>query len=74
MRKEIERHLCRGDSGREYEVVFYQNYRRFQPLSGPAQDVPTMKEAFLSDGRAVNVIDDNTFRIVISDELIRKIR
>lgn len=74
MRKEIGRHACRGDSGSQYEVVLYQNYRRFQPLSGPAQDVPTIKEAFLSDGRAVNVTDDDTFQIVVSDEIIRKIR
>jgi hypothetical protein len=38
--KEIGRYRCRGDSGREYLVIEYQDYRRFQPLSGPAQDVP----------------------------------
>jgi hypothetical protein len=73
MRKEIGRHDCRGDSGRQYTVVEYQNYRRFQPLNGPAQDVPGTKELFLSDGRDVNFIDENTFQIVLTDEIVRKI-
>lgn len=73
MRNEIGRYRCRGDSGREYTVVEYQNYRRFQPVSGPAQNVPTTKEMFLSDGRDVNFIDDDTFQIVLTDEVIRTI-
>lgn len=73
MRKEIGRYYCMGDSGHEYIVIEYQNYRRWQPLSGPAQDVPTTKEMFLSDGRDVNFIDENTFQIVLTDEIVRKI-
>ena len=73
MRKEINRYRCIGDSGREYTVIEYQNIMRFQPLNGPAQDVPGTKGCFLSDGRDVNFIDDNSFQILDTDEFIRKI-
>ena len=73
MRKEINRYLCVGDSGCEYTVIEYRHSRRFQPLNGPAQDVPTTLEGFLSDGRDVNFIDDNTFQILDTDEFVRKI-
>ena len=73
MREEIGRYECIGDSGRHYIVVEYQNFLRVHPVSGSAQDVRTTKECFLSDGRDVNYIDENTFQIVLTDELIRKI-
>jgi hypothetical protein len=73
MKKEIDRYRCIGDSGREYTVIEYQHIIRTQLKSGPPQDVPTTKEWFLSDGRDVNFIDDNTFQIVLTDEFIRKI-
>jgi len=71
MRKEITRYQCIGDSGREYTVIEYQNFMR--PQSGPAQDVLGTKEWFLSDGRDVNFIDENTFQILRTDEFVRKI-
>jgi hypothetical protein len=73
MRKEIGRYRCRGADGREYTVIEYQNFQRFEPMSGPAQDVPTTKECFLDDGRDVNWIYGDTFKIVITDEVIRRV-
>ena len=73
MRKEIGRYRCIGGSGRQYTVVEYQNFRRYQTLNEPPQDFPTTKECFLSDGRDVNWIDDKTFQIVLTDEFVRKI-
>lgn len=73
MRKEIARYECEDDNLNEYVVVEYQNYTRFTPISGPPEDIPTTKELFLSDGRAVNFIDENTFQIVATDQIIRKI-
>jgi len=68
MRKEINRYRCIGDSGREYTVIEYQNFTRYQTLNNPPQDVPTTLEWFLSDSRDVNFIDDNTFQILDTDE------
>jgi hypothetical protein len=73
MKKEINRYRCIGDSSREYTVIEYQNIMRFQPLNGPAQNVPGTKTLFLSDGRDVNFVDENTFQIVLTDEFVRKI-
>lgn len=73
MREEIARHECEDDDGSRYTVIEYQNYTRSRPISGPAQNIPTTKELFLSDGRAVTWIDDDTFEIVATDEIIRKI-
>jgi hypothetical protein len=73
MRKEINRYRCVGDSGRQYTVVEFQNFRRHRTLNNPPQDIPTTKECFLSDGRDVNWIDENTFQVVVTDEFVRKI-
>jgi hypothetical protein len=73
MKKEIARYQCIGDSGREYTVIEFQHIIRTQLKSGPPQDVLGTKECFLSDGRDVNFVDDNTFQIVRTDEFVRKI-
>ena len=73
MREEIARHECEDDNLSEYTVIEYQNFTTFRPISGPAQRVPTTKMLMLLDGRAVNWIDDNTFQIVETDQIIRKI-
>ena len=72
MRREINRYECEGESGKRYTVVEYQNYRQYHPMSGPPQEVPTTKDMYLVDGRDVNAIDDNTFQIVITDEILRR--
>jgi hypothetical protein len=68
MRKEINRYRCVGDSGREYTVIERQNFTRIQPLNSPAQDLPGTLDWILSDGGAVNFIDDNTFQILNTDD------
>jgi len=73
MRKEINRYRCIGDNGREYTVIEYQNVIRTQLKSGPPQDVLGTKDWCLSDGGEVNFADENTFQIVLTDELVRKI-
>ena len=72
-RKEIGRYQCIDDSGRQYTVVEFQYFRREQTINNPPQDVPTTKKCFLSNGRDVTWIDDNTFQIVRTQEFIRKI-
>lgn len=72
-RREIARYECEDDDLNEYTVIVFQNYRRWVSVDGRSKDVPTTKEMFLSDGRPVNFIDDNTFQIVHTDQIIRKI-
>jgi len=73
MRKEIARYECEDDNLNEYTVVEYQHFSTWQPVKGPAKEVPGALEYFLSDGRDVDPLDDNTFRIVNSGLVIRKI-
>jgi hypothetical protein len=75
MRKEIGRYRCVGKDGREYTVVEFQNFGRYPgSLTRPPEDYPTTKECFLlSDGSHVNYIDENTFQIVLTDQIVRKI-
>jgi hypothetical protein len=68
MRKESNRYRCRDDNGNGYVVIEYQNYRIFNPVSGPRQEVPTTKELLLSTGEPVKYIDDQTFEVVSSDK------
>lgn len=74
MRKEIGRYRCIGSDGREYTIIECQNYRR-QPggLTTPPRDYPTTREWFMPDGSHVNYIDENTFQIVLTDEVVKKI-
>ena len=71
--REIDRHDCEDDDGKEYVVIEYQHYRMWRPLNGPPQETPTVREFLLVDGRDVNQVDDNTFQIVLTDKIIRKV-
>ncbi|RUW92059.1 hypothetical protein [Mesorhizobium sp. M7A.F.Ca.US.010.02.1.1] len=72
MRQEVGRYRCRGSDGREYIVVEYQNMVAFDGMSG-RQYRPGTKELRLEHGGAVNFIDENTFQILSTDEIIQKV-
>lgn len=69
---EINRFKARSDSGSVYTVVEYQTIIHFEGLSSGGSMKGT-KSLVLSDGRHVNYIDENTFKIVATDEIIRKV-
>lgn len=69
----IDRHDCEDDEGREYVVIEYRHFSIREPLNGPRQEVPGVREYRLSDGSDVNWIDDNTFQILANDRIIRRI-
>lgn len=73
MRKEVNRYRCRGEDGSEYTVIERQTFTNFRPMSGPSQNVGGALDWILSDGRDVNFVDDDTFQILDTDEVIRKI-
>ncbi|MFL6843758.1 MAG: hypothetical protein ACJ8ER_02620 [Allosphingosinicella sp.] len=70
---EVERFAAIGDSGRTYTVVIYQKLIEFRPLSGPVQYAKGAMDAKLLDGRDVNPKDTETFEIVETGEIIRKV-
>ena len=72
MREEIDRIACVGDDGESYTVIMYQRYKQFRGFDGNSW-VPGMKEAELPNGDPVNYIDDNTFKIVLSDVVLQRL-
>lgn len=73
MRREIGRIECEDDQGRPYTVVEYQNYRVWKGMDGVAQEVPTTRAMTLRNGEPVNFVDDDTFEIVRTDTIIRRV-
>lgn len=73
-RKEISRFEAQSDSGERYTVIEYQTMIEFQPISGPKSFVGGTKELLLANGSDVEFIDDDTFQIVKTDKVIRRIR
>lgn len=73
MWEEVERFAAIGDSGRTYTVVIYQRQVEFRPLSGPVQYLKGATDAKLLDGRDVSPKDSETFEIVDTGEIIRKV-
>jgi hypothetical protein len=71
--RETDRFDCEDDRGGEYVVVELQHYSIWEPLSGPRQEKPTVKEYRLLDGRDVEIVGEGTFRIIATDKVIRKI-
>jgi hypothetical protein len=69
----IARHIAESDDGEAFEVLEYQHYTERRMLSGKQMSVPTVREYVLSDGRDVNWIDSETFKIVETDQIIRKV-
>ncbi|MER9874585.1 hypothetical protein [Mesorhizobium sp. M0195] len=73
MRKEIGRYACVGDDRKRYTVVELHNLRKFQPIDGPAEYIPTTKEWFLSTGEDVNQLEDGNFKTVLSEVSLTRI-
>lgn len=65
--------LARTDSGKEYTIIEYQ-----EAVSAPSFDAPTGKVAGLctyltSTGLDVSQIDAKTFKVIQTNELVRKV-
>lgn len=73
MEKLIERIVAESKNGKKFNVNIYQEFTNFSPLNGPSRLVPALKRAALDDGSPVNFIDDHSFKIVLTDEIIRKV-
>ena len=71
---EKERFLAQDDSGRVYTVIIHQQVHEHRPLSGPSRTIKGGLRAVLSDGRSLNRLDAETFEIVQTHEVVRKVR
>lgn len=73
-RKEIGRFEAASDSGERYTIVEYQTMIETQLISGRKSVVGGTKELLLANGDDVNFIDDDTFKIVKDNKIIRRVR
>ena len=76
MEQEIRRFHAKSDDGKVFVVVEYQEFTKFQPISGARGRIPTTTSLRLSDGRDVTYVQDDpeAFKIVDTDEIIREVR
>lgn len=73
MEREIERFHARTDSGKQYTIIAYQNMISVATFDSPRAEVPGMKRLVTLEGLAVNYIDPKTFKIVVTNEIVRKV-
>jgi len=69
----LEEFDAQSDSGKIYAVQIWQEEIDASSMSSGRKKILGMKQAMLSDGSHVNVIDSETFEIVDTGEIIRKI-
>ena len=73
MENEIDRFEARADDGTIYVVVAIQEYADASSMARPNQWIEGFKRLELLDGAPVNYINAETFKIVASGEIIRKV-
>jgi hypothetical protein len=71
--EEVARFEAVANDGTTYTVVEYQSVTTFRPLSGSGGMVAATTSYTILDGSAVDLIDEATFKIVATDEIIRRV-
>jgi hypothetical protein len=71
---EINRFKAKSEDGKEYTIIEYQEEHDVTSMPSEYREwLPGLKRLATSDGLAVNYIDSETFKIVSTDEIIRKV-
>ncbi len=71
--QESDRFLAKTDNGKEYIIIQYQEYIDVSSHDNPNDEIEGLKSLRTDDGLHVNVIDSKTFKVVETNELIRKV-
>jgi hypothetical protein len=76
MQKEVEteRFLVKTDTGKEYIIIQYQEYISVDSLNDPHAEIKGLKRLATSTGLHVNYINPETFKVVETNEIVRKVR
>ena len=74
MSQTIERRRirCRSDDGSEHTIIEYQEMIDVSPVDR-TKSVPGLKTLVDSLGRHCNFTDDDTFEIVVTGQIVRKV-
>ena len=70
--REIGRFSAKSDSGQVYVIIEHQEYNQVRTLKVDTE-LPSLKSWVTSTGLFVNQIDAETFQIVQTDEIVRKV-
>lgn len=64
---------CADDQGAEHEIEEWQEFIDAGHMQNPHARIPGMKELRLRQGGGVNFIDNDTFEIVSTGKIVRRI-
>ena len=71
--KEIGRFIAKTDTGKEYEIIQFQEYIDVSSHDDPNAEVPGHKFLRTAEGLNINLIDSQTFKIVETNEIVKKV-
>jgi hypothetical protein len=71
--QEATRYLTENEDGVQFTVVEWVKIITARPLSGPTSTAKGARRWTLLNGSAVNYVDENTFQVVETDEILRKV-
>ena len=71
--RETDRFECQDDNGNLYTVIESTRYNVFKAIDGSSQEIEGSKSFYLLNGHSVNDIDGETFQVVETDLIIRKV-
>ena len=71
--KLVAKHMARSEDGSDYTVYEYQQFIDASSYDGEKW-IPGMKYLELDDGSRVNHIDDDTFKIVQSGIILKRVK
>ncbi len=69
----INRFSARANNGKEYVIIEYQKYIDAGAGDHPNDEIPGVKDYRTTTGLQVVYIDSETFKILETDEIVRKV-
>lgn len=72
-KEETDRFEVEDDDGNEYIVIEYTTFVSFHPLSGGVTWRPGTRSYRTDENEPVNMIDDETFKLVMSEKTVKRI-
>lgn len=71
--EKVDTFLCRSDDGTIYEIEEWQRYVQQRMVDGETMRALGTRKFQTSSRTPVNPIDDNTFMIVETDTIVRRV-
>ena len=73
-RRQVATYLTEDDEGNKETVIEWETVITFRPVSGESASSHTgQRDWTLPDGSGVNYVDEDTFQVVETDKILRKI-